>query len=80
MGAIAESETRTNAAPTAQKWESADHNHEAWLFGRDELPRWLGYSLGFRLVEKLLSKRPDSRASKLAGAQAEDFRSTPGSF
>ncbi len=73
---LPESEIRTHAALAAQEWERADYNHEAWFFGRGDLPRWLGYSLGFRLVERFLSEQSGSRASKLAVAQAQDFRST----
>lgn len=73
---LPESKIRTYATLAAQDWEKADYNHEAWFFGRGDLPRWLGYSLGFRLVGQYLSEHPDSRASKLAGTQAEDFRST----
>lgn len=71
---LPDSDIGAHAALAAQKWESTDYNHEAWFFGRGELPRWLGYSLGFRLVERFLSEHPGSRASKLAVAQAEDFR------
>lgn len=69
------SEIRSHAALAAQDWDRKDYNHEAWFFGRGDLPRWLGYSLGFRLVERFLSEHGDSRASKLAGAAARDFRS-----
>ena len=54
----------------------ADYNHEAWFFGRGDLPRWLGYSLGFRLVERFLSEHPGSQASKLAVVQAQELRPT----
>ncbi|MBM3578416.1 MAG: peptidase [Alphaproteobacteria bacterium] len=71
---LPESEIRVHATLAAQKWESADYNHEAWFFGRGDLPRWLGYSLGFRLVGQFLSEHPGSGPSKLAVAQAQDFR------
>lgn len=73
---LPESEIRTHATLATKEWERTDYNHEAWFFGRGDLPRWLGYSLGFRLVDRFLSEHPTSRASNLAGAQAQDFRST----
>lgn len=71
-----ENEIRPHVALAAKVWERTDYNHEAWFLGRGDLPRWLGYSLGFRLVERFLSERPNSRASNLVGAAAHDFRSS----
>ncbi|NTA59833.1 DUF2268 domain-containing protein [Agrobacterium tumefaciens] len=67
---------RIHAALAANEWDRTDYNHEAWFYGTGDLPRWLGYSLGFRLVERFLSDRPESRASRLADAHAMDFWST----
>lgn len=72
---LTENEIRTHATLAAQEWERTDYNHDAWFFGRGDLPRWLGYSLGFRLVERFLSEHPNSRASNLVGAVAQDFQS-----
>lgn len=64
---------RPHLPQAAKEWKKADYNHEAWFFGRGDLPRWLGYSLGFRLVESFLAEHPDARASQLVNARAEDF-------
>jgi hypothetical protein len=69
-----ESETRNHAQLALREWDSLDYNHEAWFFGAGELPRWLGYSLGFRLVKRFLNGFPRRRASNLAGLDAEQFR------
>ncbi|MDH7792660.1 DUF2268 domain-containing putative Zn-dependent protease [Ochrobactrum sp. AN78] len=37
-------------SPTAAALQSADYDHASWFFGSGQLPRWLGYSLGFELV------------------------------
>ncbi|WP_296262200.1 MULTISPECIES: DUF2268 domain-containing putative Zn-dependent protease [unclassified Pseudomonas] len=64
---------------TAQtQWSRSDHDHAAWFFGSAGLPKWLGYSLGFRLVGRFLSEHPGSRASDLAQLDAEAFRSALG--
>jgi uncharacterized protein YjaZ len=72
---LPEDEVLSHAALAAQQWDSTDYSHEAWFFGRGDLPRWLGYSLGFRLVGKFLAEHPRSRAAKLGEAEARDFRS-----
>lgn len=58
-----------------QEWDRTDYDHEAWFFGAEDQPRWGGYALGFRLVERFLSEHPDSRASTLANVEARDFQS-----
>ena len=55
-------------------WQSAEYDHAAWFFGSSDLPRWLGYSLGYRLVGQHLAVYGDARASRLVHADAEDFR------
>jgi len=71
---LPEREVRTYATLAAQEWDRTDYNHEAWFFGGGDLPRWIGYSLGFRLAERFLSEHTHCRASTLAGAEAHDFR------
>ncbi|MGK9085293.1 DUF2268 domain-containing protein [Brucella intermedia] len=36
--------------PTVAELQSTDYDHAEWFFGRGEIPRWLGYSMGFELV------------------------------
>jgi uncharacterized protein YjaZ len=72
---LPDGEVRSHMTHAVQEWDRTDYNHEAWFFGRRDLPRWLGYSLGFRLVERFLSEHPRSRASNLVGVEAQDFRS-----
>lgn len=68
-------EIRPFAAEAERDWDRIGYDHEAWFFGRGELPRWLGYSFGFRLVGRYLAENPGSRASALSGAAARDFAS-----
>jgi hypothetical protein len=49
------------------------------LFGRkgdDPIPRWTGYTLGWRMVENYLKKHPEARASSLVFASAEVIASS----
>jgi uncharacterized protein YjaZ len=73
---LPEGEIRFHATHAGQDWDRANYNHDAWFFGRGNLPRWLGYSLGFRLVERFLSEHPRGRASNLTEIQAREFQST----
>ncbi len=48
----------------------------AWFFGSDELgiPRWTGYSLGFKIVRGYLARNPGTKASALATAPPATLR------
>lgn len=37
-------------SPSTTELQSCTYNHANWFFGQGDLPRWLGYSLGFELV------------------------------
>ncbi|WP_422376437.1 DUF2268 domain-containing putative Zn-dependent protease [Roseibium sp.] len=56
-------------------WDAAAYDHRAWFFGSGDYPRWLGYRLGYRLVEAYLTAHPAQTAASLADAPAADFRS-----
>ncbi len=53
-----------------------------WMFGRsgsNPIPRWAGYSLGWRIVENYLRAHPEARASSLVQESAEVIgKATPG--
>ena len=55
--------------------DSTTFDFNAWFFGTGgELPRWTGYTLGFRLVEDYQVANPGASAAELAHASAEIFR------
>lgn len=55
-------------------WRQRPYDHNAWFFGVDsEIPRWAGYSIGFKLVDDYLKAHPDHLPSKLYGEPAESF-------
>jgi uncharacterized protein YjaZ len=58
----------------ALEFDNANYNHAAWFFGSEEkgIPRWSGYSLGFKLVRDYMKKTAKS-ASELAATPAELF-------
>ena len=51
-----------------------DYNHNNWFFGfSKDIPRWAGYTLGFKLVEDYLKKHPGQKPSSLYNLKAEEF-------
>jgi hypothetical protein len=55
-------------------FDEADYDHDAWFFGTGEMPNWLGYTLGKRMVDRILAAHPQSTALSLAHADAGQFR------
>ncbi len=44
------------------------YDHRAWFFGRGDLPRWAGYTLGYRIAQAYLGD--DVSASSAVGTEA----------
>jgi hypothetical protein len=57
-------------------FDDAGYDHGAWFFGQGELPEWLGYTLGRRIVDRHLAQHPGATALSLAQADAADFAAT----
>lgn len=57
------------------EYESRKYDHAAWFFGSEEkgIPRWAGYSLGFKIVGDYLS-RTGKKASELVFAPSIIFK------
>lgn len=54
---------------------SRTNNHSRWFFGTTTtIPRWTGYTLGFRAVTSYLAAHPGTSARSLAGEPASSFR------
>jgi hypothetical protein len=43
---------RPHVSKAQGDWQNTEYGHAAWFFGSSELPRWLGYSLGYQLVQR----------------------------
>lgn len=63
-----------------EQWNYNDYDHNAWFFGTDILPRWLGYSLGYEIVARFSAIRQGMRASAMANIDAQQFREILTSF
>ena len=47
-------------------WNKNPYDHGKWFFGiSSDIPRWTGYSVGYRLVKEYLSENPTRTPSGL---------------
>jgi uncharacterized protein YjaZ len=55
--------------------DSAAYDHDRWFFGPTAtLPRWTGYTLGYRLVESYQAAHAGATAAQLVDTPASQFR------
>lgn len=59
-----------------KEYQNENYNHNDWFFGSKDgtIPRWAGYTLGFKLVGEYLARNPGLKPSKLYGIKAEKFQ------
>ena len=74
--AVPAAECEAHRSRARAAFDDADYDHGAWFYGQSELPEWLGYTLGRRMVDRYLSQHPGATALSLAHAEAKDFAST----
>lgn len=57
------------------EYSNSEYDHMAWFYGNEEagIPRWAGYSLGFRIVKDYFEKHPDKKASVLYSEDTKTF-------
>jgi uncharacterized protein YjaZ len=57
------------------EFDSTSYDHERWFFvASPTLPRWTGYTLGFRLVEAYQAAHMGATAADLVNTPAGAFR------
>lgn len=56
-----------------EQWFDAGYDHSAWFFGTGEIPRWAGYTIGFRMTGEFLAAAPSRRASTSYAEPASSF-------
>ena len=69
--AMSESELQSMMLKAEQEFNS-DYNHSDWFYGSKEIPRWTGYSLGFKIVSDYINKTGKS-ASQLVSTSHTEF-------
>ena len=72
--AFPESSTERYLDQATPLWDSSSFDRSAWFFGTGSLPRWTGYTLGYRLVERYQSANPGQSAADLVHTSADVFR------
>ena len=55
-------------------WTNSTYDHRKWLFGTtSDIPRWVGYSISFKLVKDFLAENPAKKISSLFNEPANSF-------
>jgi uncharacterized protein YjaZ len=73
--ALPESEIEAYLDLARAELDDPGFDYDAWFFGTgSRLPRWTGYTLGYRLVADYLGRHPGASAASLVGVPAEAFR------
>jgi hypothetical protein len=67
-----EADTWRKALPQLHSVDDATL-HERWFFGKDGLPRWAGYRIGYRIVTAYLHRHPHATAAALAMRPSADI-------
>lgn len=57
----------------AKKESGQLYDHGRWFYGRGDLPRWIGYTVGYILVKDYLQKHGDETPATLYGIGADIF-------
>lgn len=57
------------------EFNNKEYDHNAWFFGSKQknIPKWTGYSLGFKIVNDYLQRNPDEKPSSLHNVNAKEF-------
>lgn len=72
--ALSEVELEAWINSASESWNNGSYDHDKWFYGTDpEIPRWAGYSIGFKLVGSYISSHPGSKASELHSNLAASF-------
>lgn len=59
-----------------KEFQNENYNHNEWFFGSKDgtIPRWSGYTLGFKLVSDYLARNLHLKPSKLYDIKAKKFQ------
>ncbi|HRZ95626.1 MAG TPA: DUF2268 domain-containing putative Zn-dependent protease [Candidatus Moranbacteria bacterium] len=54
------------------------YSHDDWFYGTGDLPRWIGYKLGFQIVKIVCENNPEIEWKKLAKMKAKELMKISG--
>jgi uncharacterized protein YjaZ len=54
---------------------NSEYNHSRWFYGskNSQFPKWVGYTLGYNIVNNYLKSHPNQKSSTLVTTKAEAF-------
>lgn len=71
--ALSEAELEEYLNKARLEFDNENYDHSKWFFGTDsEIPKWAGYSLGFKIVDDYLNKT-NKKASELFNLDSKEF-------
>lgn len=70
--ALSETDFQKYLSLAKNDWHNNNYNHATWFFGAGDIPRWTGYSLGFKIVGDYI-KRTGKDITELTRLPAETF-------
>jgi hypothetical protein len=53
--------------------DSTAYDHAQWFYGTGSIPRWAGYTIGYRLIQRYKEAIPGARAGALVGTLAAEI-------
>lgn len=73
--AITDTELDSLIEKATNDFHNKKYDHATWFYGRTEvgIPRWAGYSLGFKIIKDYLHKYPEKKPSQLYSASTKEF-------
>ena len=72
--ALSSSELDNWIETASAEWHETSYDHDKWFFGISaEIPRWTGYSIGFKLVQDYLAQNPLRKPSGIVNEPASSF-------
>lgn len=74
--ALSEEQIKDYLEKAKTNFNDKNYDHNSWFFGSKEkdIPRWTGYTLGFKIVKRYLEKNLDKKPSKIYTTKAEEFK------
>lgn len=68
---LSESELKDAWAEVKMILDSTEYDHDSWFFGSEKIKRWTGYSLGYDIVRKYISRHSEENATTLVDTPAK---------
>lgn len=56
-----------------REFDRPSYDHGRWFLGDEQIPRWAGYTLGYRLVQTYLDDHPDTTPAGLVETPAAEL-------